>query len=70
MGDSPLHLAAWGGHEQVVEQLLRQPDILTDLKNKDGKKAIEIAKTPQVASLLLNHASQSNAAQLGDSDED
>ena len=33
-GDTPLHLAAWGGHTTCVEHLLSTPGI--DVNIKDG----------------------------------
>lgn len=69
MGDSPLHLAAWGGHDKIVEYLLNQPDINTTIVNKDNKTARELAKTDTSAALLVKFGIVS-ANGLAESDEE
>jgi hypothetical protein len=70
-------MAAWGGHEKVVEILLKQSDInpgiflpTLGLKNKEGKKAVELSKTPECGALLLNFGDVGNAAYLAGEDEE
>lgn len=58
-----------GGHADVVELLLKE-DINVNLKNKDGKKPLELAKTALVGALLSNFSSMGNASYLADDASD
>jgi ankyrin repeat protein len=73
MGDTPLHLACWGNHAEVVKYLLEQPDINVNIKNGDGAIPKDVSKSDQVAALIITRMGISkSAANLysGDSDED
>ncbi|KND04467.1 uncharacterized protein SPPG_00194 [Spizellomyces punctatus DAOM BR117] len=74
LGDTPLHLAAWGGHTKVVQQLLDQEGIDTRIRNNDGKSAVDIAKSDETASVLMQFTGTGYAAGLmaedNDSDDD
>ncbi|KAJ3062788.1 Osteoclast-stimulating factor 1 [Podochytrium sp. JEL0797] len=69
LGDTPLHNAAWGGHLAVVSLLLQQPDIQASVKNNDGTTPQGLAKTDDVAAMLIQFTSNSGAAG-GAGDED
>ncbi|KAI9344405.1 osteoclast-stimulating factor [Obelidium mucronatum] len=69
LGDTPLHNAAWGGHLGVVSLLLSQPEIQVSVKNKDGVTAQGLAKTDEVASLLIQFASSSFSSAVGDGED-
>lgn len=43
-GSTPLHFAAWCGHQYVVELLLSHPDIQLNLKDKDGKTSLDLCE--------------------------
>eukprot|EP00126_Sphaerothecum_destruens_P006692 Sdes_comp19485_c0_seq1m10973 len=53
LGDTPLHNAAWKGHAAIVEKLIMK-NADTTLKNKEGHTAFQLARNPQVGSLLQN----------------
>ncbi|MBR2505153.1 MAG: ankyrin repeat domain-containing protein, partial [Elusimicrobiaceae bacterium] len=56
-GNTPLHVAVWNGHKDIVELLLAQPAIDTQLKNKDGKTALDLAQEKnltEIVNLLQN----------------
>lgn len=56
-GNTPLHVAVWNGHKDIVELLLAQPAIDTQLKNKDGKSALDLAQEKnltEIVNLLQN----------------
>ncbi|KAJ3013434.1 UNVERIFIED_CONTAM: Osteoclast-stimulating factor 1 [Siphonaria sp. JEL0065] len=72
LGDTPLHNAAWGGHLGVVTVLLSQPEIQVNVKNNDGATAQSLAKTDEVASVLIQFSSSSSvvAGVGGEEDSD
>ncbi|WP_458401519.1 ankyrin repeat domain-containing protein [Candidatus Avelusimicrobium sp.] len=56
-GNTPLHVAVWNEHKDIVELLLAQPAIDTQLKNKDGKTALDLAQEKnltEIVNLLQN----------------
>ena len=56
-GNTPLHVAVWNGHKDIVELLLAQPAIDTQLKNKNGKTALDLAQEKnltEIVNLLQN----------------
>src|SRR5207247_6422498 len=62
-GFSPLHLAAWKGHKEVVELLLgRKAEV--NLKSKDGGAPLHWAAeggSAEVVKMLLAHKAEINA---------
>ncbi|KAJ3100884.1 Osteoclast-stimulating factor 1 [Phlyctochytrium planicorne] len=69
LGDTPLHLGAWAGSLPVVTMLLSHEGIQTTLKNKDGATPRELAKSDDVAALLIQFQG-SNTSYEGYEDED
>ena len=56
-GNTPLHVAVWNEHKDIVELLLAQPAIDTQLKNKNGKTALDLAQEKnltEIVNLLRN----------------
>ena len=56
-GNTPLHVAVWNEHKDIVKLLLAQPAIDTQLKNKDGKTALDLAQEKnltEIVNLLRN----------------
>ena len=56
-GNTPLHLAARGGHEEIVKVLLDQPSVEVDAKDNSGKTALHFACSEghrKVCQILLN----------------
>jgi len=51
VGDLPIHKASWKGYIAIVKELVNAGADLT-ASNKDKKRAIDIARTPEVAALL------------------
>ncbi|KAA8592724.1 hypothetical protein FQN60_018179 [Etheostoma spectabile] len=51
LGDTVLHAAAWKGYSDILEMLLNK-DPRTDIKNNEGKLALEMATNAMCASLL------------------
>jgi len=47
-GNTPLHLAAQLGRAPIVKQLLEQPNINDATVNRQGKSAIDLARTPEI----------------------
>lgn len=48
---TPLHYGSYNGHRKVCNYLLKweaDKDVLKDMKNSQNKKAINIAKNPEV----------------------
>ncbi len=43
-GNTPLHIAALNGYTEIVKLLLAQPYIDKNIKNKEGKTALDLAK--------------------------
>ncbi|WP_342220345.1 ankyrin repeat domain-containing protein [Rickettsiella endosymbiont of Miltochrista miniata] len=55
-----LHLAVKGGHIEVVNILLECKDIDLNLKDKDGKTALDLAVGDEAIEKLLNERKQNN----------
>ncbi|KAJ2998679.1 hypothetical protein HDV02_004210 [Globomyces sp. JEL0801] len=71
LGDTPLHCAAWGDHEEVVRLLLSCEGIDVTIRNGDGLKSVDLAKGDKVAALLMQHQGSYQVQDMGaDSDED
>ncbi|KAJ3205050.1 Osteoclast-stimulating factor 1 [Entophlyctis luteolus] len=70
LGDTALHNAAWGGHLAVVSLLLSQPDIQANLKNNDGATPRSLAKTDEVAALLIQFLDTSTDVPGDEDDSD
>ncbi|KIW19021.1 hypothetical protein PV08_03311 [Exophiala spinifera] len=51
-GNTALHLAAQLGRAPVVRSLLELPDINDSIANRQGKLAIDLARTPEIFQLL------------------
>ncbi|XP_038077663.1 osteoclast-stimulating factor 1-like [Patiria miniata] len=71
IGDTALHAAAWKGHPEVVKMLLDK-GARTNIKNNEGKVAIDLAsKDPQTAALLAPHTTRiDDEDYLDDEDSD
>jgi len=50
LGDTPLHLAAWKGHKEIVEALVERRARI-DLRNNEGKLAVELANDPAILAI-------------------
>ncbi len=55
VGDTALHKAAWRGSLTVVQFLVGLDETDLNLKNKEGKKAVDIARHLEVKSLLQSY---------------
>lgn len=53
LGDSALHLASKWGFSEIIETLLEY-GVKTDIRNRSGHTALEIAHNSQIATLLQN----------------
>ncbi|EEB06675.1 sterol binding ankyrin repeat protein [Schizosaccharomyces japonicus yFS275] len=51
-GNTPLHLAAMSGRQDIVEILLLHPDVNYNLLDGNKKKAYQVAKTKQLADFM------------------
>jgi ankyrin repeat protein len=51
-GWTPLHYAAQQGHLEVVETLLQHKKVNAALKNKHKQRAVDLAKTKEIITLL------------------
>eukprot|EP00127_Corallochytrium_limacisporum_P001698 Clim_evm35s77 gene=Clim_evmTU35s77 len=60
IGDTPLHKAAWRGSAGAAELLVRA-GARTDIKNNEGERAIDLAKTPEVAAIIESGTGVTNA---------
>ncbi len=54
-GSTPLHWAAREGRTDVLKELLKHKDIDLNAKNKDGKTAADLVKTPEIRQLIEDH---------------
>ncbi|KAJ3030009.1 Osteoclast-stimulating factor 1 [Rhizophlyctis rosea] len=70
LGDAPVHGGAWGGHAPIIRLLLTRSDINLTLRNKDGKTPLDLAKTDEVASLLMGALNTGAGGLEEDSDDD
>jgi hypothetical protein len=59
-------MAAWGGHAPVVQLLLQVPGIQTHLRNNDKMRAVDLAKSDEVAALLVNATGTPGAQSMAD----
>ncbi|KAL2312740.1 Sterol binding ankyrin repeat protein [Schizosaccharomyces pombe] len=50
--NTPLHLAAMAGRQDIVEALLLHPDINYNLVNANNKKAYQVATSPQLMDFM------------------
>ncbi|KAI5803847.1 Oxysterol-binding protein-domain-containing protein [Geopyxis carbonaria] len=51
-GNTPLHVAAHLGRVEVVNLLLKQPDINDSIHNYHNRTSLEVARTPQIFQIL------------------
>ncbi|KAK9458354.1 Oxysterol-binding protein-domain-containing protein [Dipodascopsis uninucleata] len=51
-GNTPLHLAAMSGREDVVSMLMSRPDINDTITNLAGKQAVELCRYPELAQAM------------------
>ena len=70
LGDTPLHSAAWAGNAVCVQLLLEYPEIQTQLKNKNGETPLDLAKTDDVASLLMKATGRAHVQGWAEDDDD
>ncbi|TKY86449.1 hypothetical protein EX895_004598 [Sporisorium graminicola] len=59
-GNTPLHIASASGRDDVVQLLLEQPDIDDSKLNKDGKDALAVARSPEIAQQIQVSRAQLN----------
>jgi ankyrin repeat protein len=70
LGDTPLHSAAWAGNAASVQLLLECSEIQPLLKNKNGETPLDLAKTDEVASLLMKATGRANVQGWTEDDDD
>lgn len=63
-GNTALHIAASSGRDDVVQLLLSQEDIDDSKRNHDGKDALEVAKSPEIAQQIQVSRAQLNVKYL------
>ena len=51
-GNTPLHVAVWNEHKDIVEILLQQPTIDSRIKNNEGKTALDLAKEKKLTGII------------------
>jgi ankyrin repeat protein len=51
-GNTPLHLAARLGRQEMVDCILSHPSVDDTLLNKDGKTGLDLSKTRQISSTI------------------
>ena len=51
-GNTPLHVAVWNGYKDIVELLLKQPGIDTQIRNKNGKTALDLAQEKNFTDII------------------
>jgi ankyrin repeat protein len=69
VGDTPLHQAVWRGHKDVVQALL-QRGADSQVKNKDGKMAYDLARDDEIKGMLTQTEAKSNVVYSNSDDED
>tara|TARA_B100001769_G_C21825095_1_gene448320 strand:- start:35 stop:313 length:279 start_codon:yes stop_codon:yes gene_type:complete len=53
-----LHIASWVGNYDVVQYLIEQPNIISDIKDNRGRSPLDIAKSngnSEIVHLLSSH---------------
>ncbi|SPO26277.1 related to SWH1 - Member of an oxysterol-binding protein family [Ustilago trichophora] len=63
-GNTALHIASASGRDDVVQLLLEQQDIDDSKRNNDGKDALAVAKTPEIAQHIQVSRAQLNLKYL------
>ncbi|KAJ9475118.1 Oxysterol-binding protein-like protein [Pseudozyma hubeiensis] len=63
-GNTALHIASASGRDDVVQLLLDQNDIDDSKLNKDGRDALAVAKTPEIAQQIQVSRAQLNVKYL------
>lgn len=51
-GNTPLHISAWNGYAEIAKCLLAQPGINKNVKNLEGKTALDLAKEQGFAEII------------------
>ena len=68
-GESPLHKAAYYGHEAVVAVLLAK-GVKVNQANNDGQKPIDVADTQKIKDMLIAHMKKKQEQEWDESDVD
>lgn len=63
-GNTALHIASASGRDDIVQLLLDQQDIDDTKPNKDGRDALAVAKSPEIAQRIQVSRAQLNAKYL------
>jgi len=53
-----LHIAAWVGDYDIVQSLIEQPNIISDIKDNRGRSPLDVAKSnghSKIVHLLTSH---------------
>ncbi len=70
LGDSPLHSAAWAGCLPIVKLLVETPGIQFNSQNKAGETPAQLAKSDEVASLLVQVTGRGLTGHWNEEEED